>query len=78
MPDVVAWLIERDDQPEGRPLWLAWRNRARREWVTDAFLADRYGRSWEAAHIARSITANGTPCRQTEHVFVAAPVVEGD
>lgn len=67
--DVTAWLIER--QIDGRPHWLAWRNRDRLEWVTDANQADRYEWSIAAAREARLIAASqGVECVATEHMFI--------
>ena len=68
---VTAWLIER--QVDGRPHWLAWRDRDHLEWVTDAAQADRY--DWEvwARKQARLISATqGIECVATEHMFLPA------
>ena len=65
----TAWLIER--QIDGWPHWIAWRDRAHLEWVTDAAQADRYDWGVWARKQARLIAATqGIECVATEHMFI--------
>jgi hypothetical protein len=65
-----AWLVER--VIDGRPHWLAWRNRDRCEWVIDAWQADRFEWAVAAQQEARRVaTSQRVDCFAIEHTFVA-------
>jgi hypothetical protein len=64
-----VWFVER--AIDGRPHWLAWRNRSAIAWVTDATQADQFDWEIAASREARLITeTQGVECRATEHLFL--------